>query len=114
MVSCLEYGRREGICPMLRITVDDNADPIVLRAEGKLRGPWVAELEKCWRSTAASAAGKRIRLDLRGVMSVDQNANTLLSEMVEDGVELCADGPMMTSLVEQIVFPARQRKDRSI
>jgi hypothetical protein len=99
---------------MLRITVDDNADPIVLRAEGKLRGPWVAELEKCWRSTAASAAGKRIRLDLRGVMSVDQNANTLLSEMVEDGVELCADGPMMTSLVEQIVSPARQRKDRSI
>ena len=99
---------------MLRITVDDNADPIVLRAEGKLRGPWVAELEKCWRSTAGSAAGKRIHLDLRGVMSVDQNAKTLLSEMVEDGVELRANGPMMTSVVEEIVSLTRQRKDRSI
>ena len=93
---------------MLRITVADNGQPVVLHAEGKLRGPWVADLEKCWRSTANSAPGTRLCLDLGGVTSVDENGKALLLAMVEKGVQLRANGPMMTSLVEQIVFPTRQ------
>ena len=30
---------------MLRITADLNSDPIVLKVEGKLKGPWVTELK---------------------------------------------------------------------
>jgi len=74
----------------------------VLRAEGKLIGPWVEELEKCWRSTTNGAAGKCIRLDLEGVTFSDQNAKALLVKMFEDGVELRAGGPMMNSLVGEI------------
>lgn len=99
---------------MLRITVVDNTDPIVLHAEGKLGGPWVAELEKCWRPTAGSAAGKRVRLDLGGATSVDENAKALLSEMVENGVELQANGPMMTSLVDQIVSHSAVKREEHL
>ena|ERR1035437_2288719 len=96
---------------MLRITVEDNADPIALRAEGKLCGPWVTELEKCWRSTADGATGKRICVDLEAVTFVDQNGKTLLSEMIERGVQLRATGPMMTSLVEQLVSDSTKKRE---
>ena len=96
---------------MLRITVEDNADPIALRAEGKLSGPWVAELERCWRSTADGATGKRVCVDLGSVTFVDQNGKTLLSEMIERGVQLRATGPMMTSLVEQLVSDSTMKRE---
>lgn len=41
---------------MLRIIVREDRDPIVLKVEGQLRGLWVIELDKCWRSTAVPSA----------------------------------------------------------
>jgi len=46
-----------------------------------------------------------ISLDFGGVTSVDKDGKPLLSEMVAKGVQLQADGPMMTS-VENIVSDA--------
>jgi hypothetical protein len=48
---------------MLRITADLDSDPIVLKVEGKLKGPWVTELEHCWQSTRATCPGHRLHID---------------------------------------------------
>jgi CRP/FNR family transcriptional regulator len=34
---------------MLRITIDKDKDAVVLRLEGQLIGPWVEDVEQCWR-----------------------------------------------------------------
>ena len=87
---------------MLRVTVEErDSNRIVFRVEGKLKGPWVIELEKCWRSISGRAIGKTFGVDLDGVNFVDDRGKTLLIEMARAGVELIATESMMRSIVEQ-------------
>ena len=88
---------------MLRVTVEERGDRVVFRVEGKLRGPWVIELERCWRSTASRMKGKSLSVDLDGVNFIDDEGKTLLTEMDSAGVELVANGWMMRSTIQQIV-----------
>jgi len=88
---------------MLRVTVDEREDEVIFRVEGKLKQPWVAQLERCWRSTSGNATGKTIGVDLDGVDFVDDQGKSLLTEMARAGVELIATESMMRSIVQQIV-----------
>ncbi len=87
---------------MLRVTVIERGDQIVFRVEGKLKGPWVVELERCWRSTSGHATGKTLAVDLDGVDFIDDRGKSLLTEMARAGVELIATESMMRSIVQQI------------
>jgi len=87
---------------MLRITIQEGPATVTLVLEGKCRGPWVDELEQCWRKTAAMALGRALRVDLDRVGFVDEHGKELLAEMYSAGVVLYATGLMMTSLVEEI------------
>lgn len=88
---------------MLRITVEERHTQVVLRVEGKLKGPWVAELERCWRSSTDAAKGKSLGADLDGVDFVDDQGHALLAKMAGAGVDLIATGLMMRSIVQQVV-----------
>ncbi len=88
---------------MRRITVEKDANRVVVYARGRLTGSLVSELENCWKNMSSFDTRNPIRLDLGGVTSVDKNARALLSEMVAKGVQLQADGPMMTSVAERII-----------
>ena len=70
--------------------------------EGKLRGPWVIELERCWRSTTSRMKGKSFSLDLDGVTFVDELGKVLLRQMGSAGVESIANEWIVCSTVEQI------------
>jgi len=87
---------------MLRITTQVGSTATTLVLEGKCRGPWVEELERCWHTTAAAAPGMKLRVDLENVGFVDERGKELLAEMYAAGVELDAAGLMMASLVEEI------------
>ena len=87
---------------MLKVTVEERGDRVVFRVEGKLRGPWVIELERCWRSTSCRMKGKSFSVDLDGVSFVDDQGKALLTEMDSAGVELVGNGWMMRSTIQQI------------
>ena len=87
---------------MLKVTVEERGDRVVFRVEGKLRGPWVIELERCWRSTSSRMKGKSFTVDLDGVSFVDDQGKALLTEMDSAGVELVANVWMMRSTIQQI------------
>lgn len=87
---------------MLKVTVKERGDRIVFLVEGKLRGPWVIELERCWRSIASHMTGKSFSLDLDGVTFVDDQGKALLTKMNSAGVELIANEWIVRSTVEQI------------
>ncbi len=73
-------------------------------ASGRLTGSLVSELENCWKDIPSFDASHPIRLDLGGVTFVDKNAKALLSEMVANGVQPQADGPMMTSVAALEIY----------
>jgi len=97
---------------MLRITTQADATAVTLVLEGKCRGPWVDELESCWRKAVATAPGKKLRVNLENVGFVDERGKELLASMYAAGVQLIAEGLMMASLVEEITT-SRSSKQRA-
>ena len=86
---------------MLKITTRTDPTSTILELEGKLAGPWVQELEGCWRE--ASNADQPIKVLLCAVTFVDEKGRDLLVEMHRHGAELVAEGCMNKAIVEEII-----------
>ena len=87
---------------MLRITLQEEPDRIILMLEGNLDGIWVTELEASWRAAESTFNGRSFRLDLTAVDRVDTAGNYLLALLRRSGVELIASGVAMTERVRTI------------
>ena len=77
---------------MLRITIDDKQDAVVLRLEGRLIRPWVEDVEQCWRNVFATLGERRVQVDLSAVTFVDTAGGALLSRMQRAGFRLAGSG----------------------
>jgi hypothetical protein len=55
----------------LRITVEENAESMVIRLEGRIVGPWAAELDRLWSQTSPALAARPLSLDLRETTFAD-------------------------------------------
>jgi anti-anti-sigma regulatory factor len=93
---------------MLRITIDENPASVTLRLEGKLIGPWVEEVEQCWRKVFLTLGPRTVLVDLSAVDFVDPAGRVLLARMHSAGFRLEANGPMTRFLVEQIYHDANR------
>jgi hypothetical protein len=87
---------------MFRITTTTAGDALVLTLEGCLTGPWVPELDACWRAALAAAAGRPIRVDLTAVCRVDDQGRQLMAEMHRAGSRFVATGCFMPEIVREI------------
>lgn len=97
---------------MLRITTEKNDGRTRFRLEGKLKGEWVGELERCWIYTRNARPEMEFSIDLSNVDFVDESGNALLTHMASQGARLEArSNLMMSSLVQDIVHsPTAQGK----
>ncbi len=93
--------RRKEMWNMLKITSHRDGAALTLQLEGKLAGPWVAELEACWRATGSGSDGP-IRVDLSAVTFVDSAGRDLLALLHEHGAEFIAEDCMMCAIVSEI------------
>lgn len=84
---------------MLRITFQGAGEGATIKAEGKLAGPWVGELERSW---AACGHGARVEVDLSGVTYIDAEGKKLLARMVGRGVSFEGTQLMTRYILEEI------------
>jgi ABC-type transporter Mla MlaB component len=82
---------------MLKISRIESNGVETLRLEGKLLGPWVAELRSL---CAAVPDGQLRRVDLAGVDFVDPSGAELLLELRQQGVELAACTAFVADLLQ--------------
>jgi anti-anti-sigma regulatory factor len=77
---------------MLRITeITDGGPGVLLKVEGKLRGPWVEELSRvCSELSRGECRG--IRLDLSAVTFLDEAGIRLLRALMRGGSAVTASG----------------------
>ena len=85
---------------MLKITTQTNPTGTIFDLEGKLAGPWVEELENCWRE--ASSSHQSVKIMLCAVTFIDDRGRKLLFEMYCEGAELVAEGCMNKAIVAEI------------
>jgi hypothetical protein len=84
---------------MIRITDRKESGKTKLVLEGKLAGPCVRELEKCWLT---SSQQQEIEVDLTSVGFIDDYGRQLLSRMHQKGIRLVSTRLMTKSLIEEI------------
>jgi hypothetical protein len=87
---------------MLRITVHDAGRTLTFRLEGRLAGPWVRELEECWRAAVISERQPILRVDLTGVTFVDAAGQACLAALYRQGAEFVAADCLMKAVVAEI------------
>ena len=87
---------------MLRIYIHDEVPVTSIVIEGKLIGPWVKELEKCWESLVAARARKSMVVDLAQVTFIDSDGRALLTRMRRKGARLLSSGVLINSIVADI------------
>src|SRR3974390_2794781 len=73
---------------MLLITIEESPKSVTLRLEGKLIGPWVEEVEQCWRKVFATLGCRTVLVDLSAVDLVDPAGRSLLARMREAGFRM--------------------------
>jgi len=87
---------------LLRITIVDEPSEQRWVLQGRISGPWVAQLRSNWtKNTTANGQVKRV-VDLNGVTLVDLDGEKVLCSMMKDGAEFIATGVYMKHLVETL------------
>ena len=87
---------------MLRITVHDKPRVLRFQLEGKLAGPWVRELEKCWQSTVARQGKTILCVDLTGVTFINAAGQACLATLHRQGAEFIAADCLTKAIVAEI------------
>lgn len=98
---------------MFRATVEHHDGLVMLRIEGRLSGPCLAELENCWRQMTANNGKGQLIVDLHEVTFVSSEGKQLLEKFCRAGAQLTGDGLMTRALVEQITSSVGQAKNQT-
>jgi anti-anti-sigma regulatory factor len=98
---------------MLRITIHNEPARRTFQLEGKLAGPWVDELERCWQSTLATPGTHAVRFDLTGVTFIDAAGKEFLAEGYADGAELIVAGCQMRAIAAEIANAPQANAQRN-
>ena len=84
---------------MLRITpTDDGTQYVNLLLEGRVAGPWVAELRRVCDNLLAE--GRPLRLDLTGVSFLEADGIETLTSLRSRGVVLTNCSPFVSELLK--------------
>jgi len=85
---------------MLKITTQTDGTTTIFELEGKLAGPWVQEVENCWRRAVTD--DWQVTVLLKAVTFIDGAGRKLLADMHRQGAELVAEGCMTKAIVGEI------------
>ncbi|MGC1463613.1 MAG: hypothetical protein WA802_15525 [Terracidiphilus sp.] len=94
---------------MLRISILETVEELELKLEGRIAGPWAAELGRVWMETAPRLASRKLVLDLSSVTYADSGGTELLGQIyAQTNAELLAGTLWTQSLAEQIARSGAQ------
>jgi hypothetical protein len=93
---------------VLRITIND--EPMEQRwiLQGRLSGPWVAQLKLNWEKSHGPNGNRKCVVDVSDVTFVDLHGERVLATMMKDGAEFLATG-VYTKHVLETLEKRRQR-----
>jgi anti-anti-sigma regulatory factor len=93
---------------VLRITIIDEPAEQRWNLQGRLSGPWVAQLKSNWEKARGQNEIRKCVVDLSCVTFVDLDGERVLATMMEDGAEFVATG-VYTKHVLEMLGKRRQR-----
>jgi anti-anti-sigma regulatory factor len=103
---------------MLKISVKDERPQkqLLLEVEGRLAGPWVEELDRCWESERRRSPSEDVVVRLANVTFIDEAGKELLTKIFHAGAKLEGRGCMVRAIIARITgtaFPAQDCEGES-
>jgi len=87
----------------LRITLEQQERAAKVTLEGRVAGPWAAELDRFWSATAPLLATKELSIDLCNVTYADAGGKKVLCAIhAQTGARLVASTPLTQHLAAEI------------
>jgi anti-anti-sigma regulatory factor len=87
---------------VLRTTITDEPWGQRWTLQGRLSGPWVAQLKSSWKKSHGSNGNNKCVVDVSGVTFVDLQGERVLAAMVKDGAEFIATGVYTRHILEAL------------
>jgi hypothetical protein len=86
---------------MLKISIIEGHTERRLIVEGKLVGPWVAELRNASENVNTDL-GRKLVIDLRHVTAISQEGENVLLELIRKGVKFRCRGVFTKHVLKQV------------
>ena len=86
---------------MLKISIIEGATERRLIVEGRLVGPWVAELKSACEN-AADLFDRKLVIDMRDLTAISQEGENVLLELIQNGVIFRCRGVFTKHVLKQV------------
>jgi anti-anti-sigma regulatory factor len=87
----------------LRITLEENTEATTLRLEGRVAGPWAAELSRVWEQTLPRVSARPFYLDLRETTYADAGGIQVLRAIFsQTGATILTGTPWTQYLAQRV------------
>lgn len=97
---------------LLKITIDRNPQAMTLKLEGRVAGPWVAELSRVWTEIKPELKSQKLVIDLKDTTYADAAGIEVLGEIQSSGhAELQTNSPWNQYLAEEILKKAAKAEE---
>lgn len=97
----------------LRITIQQTEEATVLMLEGRVAGPWAAEVGRVWVEQAPQLADRKLVLNLTNVIFADADGTRVLREIYSQArPEVIANTPWTRYLAAQIAANPHDSSDQ--
>jgi len=97
---------------VLRIYFQESSNAIVIKLEGRVAGPWAAELGRLWEEKAPAVAQKKLSLDLRDTTFADAVGIKVLRTIYsQTGTTILTGTPWTEYLAEEVARKNSQPAD---
>jgi hypothetical protein len=93
---------------MLRISTIESRRQRRLIVEGKLIAPWAGELKSACERARADLDGRELIVEMRNLVSISQEGESLLHALLNEGVKFRAYGAFAKHILKQIAKRTRR------
>ena len=88
----------------MKITIQDGDKTMEITLEGRVAGPWAAELSRVWMETAPKLGSKDVTIDMRNVTYADAIGKQVLREIyLQSQAKLVTSTPWTQYLADEIM-----------
>jgi hypothetical protein len=88
---------------MLKISIIEGHTERRLIVEGKLVGPWAAELRSACENLNPDLFDRKLVIDMRHVTAISQEGENVLFELIQKGVKFRCRGVFTKHVLKQVV-----------
>jgi anti-anti-sigma regulatory factor len=96
---------------MFRISIVDTPAQRRLVVEGRLSGPWVAELRTTCKNARRDLEGRRLLIDLSGLTVISREGEEAIVDVMKEGVRFSCAGVLTRHVLKRLARRCRCEPD---